>query len=254
MNRAKLDVAIRSAGEQAAAMVGDPDVEEFDELELGGYRPRWYVQLAIHTQHHRRAIRVGWWVTAAVVVLVLVLTSGWGRPGSTRRSADPDAATSAADQARTAVVMIADPTVPLRDYIRTTSAAGACPLVRVGRSAPSAITARLRARLPRFTVVDLGRTLDQFTGLCAVQLRADGPAGTVLALRIAAPASGTGAPNATYSPDTVVGTASRTRWAAVVTTSGWSVLIGATGPSAALPETADLLRLAQEPALLWGNR
>ena len=115
----------------------------------------------------------------------------------------------------------------------------------------SRLVAAVRRALPTYAVRDVARTLDQFTGMCTLQLRAADRHGSTLVVDIASPAHVT---KNLFDQTTV---ASRTDGDAVVsivsnlTRAGWTVTFGAVGPVADQPSSAVLLALAQDAALLW---
>ena len=78
-------------------------------------------------------------------------------------------------------------TEPLVDIIRPASTAGACPVVEPGHSAQLAIAAAARRILPTLTVRDVARTLDQYLGMCAIELRGQDAAGSVFVFDVVAP-------------------------------------------------------------------
>jgi hypothetical protein len=142
---------------------------------------------------------------------------------------------------------------PLVDRIRQVSAPSACTPVAPGHAPERSVRGVLRQLLDGVQVVDSARTLDQFVGLCAIEVRATAPGRVVLTVLIAAPA-----PRVPRSSiDALeVGIETHddvtTEYAQQVWHTGWSVLVGASGPvSAVLPRTRDLTVAAQSPALLW---
>ena len=141
---------------------------------------------------------------------------------------------------------------PLTDIMRPVSTAEACTMVEPGHSPLRAITAAVRSTLPAFTIRDVARTLDQYTAMCAIEVRADDAAGSVLVLDIVAPGSDTfGQPTQRLSLASRVYGAAVATSATVVTRSGWTVIIGCAGSVADQPDTDNLLRLGQDPSLLW---
>jgi hypothetical protein len=143
-------------------------------------------------------------------------------------------------------------TEPLADIIRPVSTAGACPVVEPGHSPQLAIAASARRTLPTLTVRDVARTLDQYLGMCAIELRGQDAAGSVFVLDVVAPER---YPVRQRTPSS--GFASRRDGAGVVTSvtvvtaTGWTVVIGCVGAVADQPNSAALLDLAQDPALHW---
>lgn len=140
----------------------------------------------------------------------------------------------------------------LTGYVRQTSPAGACALVAVGHSPQRSVRRALRRITPRFRVRDSAAVLDEFTGLCALQLRADDVSGTVLVVSVVSPAGH----RRTAAYDRVqtgfeLSPRTATKYAAVTTRRGFTVLVGATGSGRFLPTDRQLIDLAHDPALTW---
>ena len=139
----------------------------------------------------------------------------------------------------------------LHDFIRSDSTRGACALVPLGTSPQQNAAAAISRSLPGYTVRDVSRTIDQFTALCAMSVRAVDAQGSVLVVSVAAPQQ------ATKRSFTQLTVGARTQShdsvsiATALTKSGWSVTVGVVGPLADEPSSADLQRLSQDPALLW---
>ena len=157
------------------------------------------------------------------------------------------------DEAALAMIQaLAHQTEPLTDISRPVSTAGACTVVEPGHSPQRAIITAVRRTLPTFTTRDVARTLDQYTAMCAIEVRARDANGSVLVLDIVAPQS-----DAVRRPTPHLSVASRldgtavATSATVVTRTGWTIVIGSSGPVADQPDSGTLLRLAQDPALLW---
>jgi hypothetical protein len=142
--------------------------------------------------------------------------------------------------------------VELTDYVRQTSAPGACAPVRVGRSPARRIGRDIEMILPGYAERDSGRTLDEFTGLCSIVVRATRGA-AALTVMVSTPAAQSPAADPYTKIETGIESESgaTTKYVRATTTAGWTVLIGATGRSADLPGVAELVRLAQEPGLTW---
>jgi hypothetical protein len=139
----------------------------------------------------------------------------------------------------------------LANYVRQTSAAGACTTVRVGLSPTDRIVHTVAMTMPGFHLRDSGRTLDQFTGLCSLIVRETRP-GAVLTITVAAPALQPSALSYTKIETGIETDAgATTKYARAVTPAGWTVLVGATGLQSRLPSAADLVGLAQQANLLW---
>ena len=99
----------------------------------------------------------------------------------------PSVNESSHDVALAMVQAQAAQTEPLADIIRPVSTAGACPVVEPGHSPPHAIAAAARRTVPTFTVRDVARTLDQYLGMCAIELRGRDAAGSVFVFDVVAP-------------------------------------------------------------------
>ena len=226
-----------------------------DVLDLGPDRRSGLLQQ--HWQHrfeHVSAV-TRWTVALAAAGLTVlgyfVLRAAPGHvPAAV--AADPSSeAHFANDQAVDMVAATAREQGRLHDFIRSTSAAGSCVLVRIGDMPEPRLVAAVRRALPSYAVRDTARTLDQFTGMCTLELRAADPAGSTLVVKIASPARAT---KDLFDQTTV---ASRTDGSAVVsivsnlTRTGWTVTFGAVGPVADQPSSAVMLALAQDSALLW---
>lgn len=141
----------------------------------------------------------------------------------------------------------------LTDNIRQASKPGGCATVVPGHSPEQAVLTVLREELLlRPSAVETARTLDQYTGLCSLQLRLDEPAGVRLVVLVSAPPGRTDL----ITLDAVevglenIGAAS-VEYVLEAEHTGWQILIGAVGPPAALPRTSDLARAAGEPAMQW---
>jgi hypothetical protein len=167
------------------------------------------------------------------------------RTPTTSVTQSPDVAALARIQA------LADQAQPLTDIVRPVSTAGACTMVEAGDSPQRAITAAVRRALLGFTIRDIARTLDQYTGMCAMEVRARDAAGSVLVLDVVAPATdAVRRPPPSLRVASVEGAVATTS-VTVVTQTGWTVVIGSTGRSADAPDTQLLVRLGQDPGVLW---
>jgi hypothetical protein len=235
----------------------EPFDEHDDVLILGAdKRPRWYSRPADCVAEHRALARAGLWLAGALVVGLAVSRT---LPMTTRTAAPasptPAATTAPYDpqqQPMASVLALARNDRPLTDYVRQTSTRGACALVPVGHSPTRAIAEAVRRALPEFTGLDVGRTLDQFTGLCSVDLRATHGRHATLTLSVAAPAPHTVDAAYTYVQTgirTSAGVTTKYVWA--VTRTGWTILIGATGNDRDLPGVQDLLELTEQRSLTW---
>ncbi|MGH8981317.1 MAG: hypothetical protein ACRDWE_09905, partial [Acidimicrobiales bacterium] len=140
---------------------------------------------------------------------------------------------------------------PATDFIRQSSPPGACALVKLGHSPTATIARAVRAVLPGFTVMTIARTLDQFTGLCSLEMRSPPTRGAVLVVSIASPGGRSRAVFDSVRIGFETTADASTKYVLTVTRGGWSVLIGATGIGAALPSAQDMLELARQPMLTW---
>ena len=113
--------------------------------------------------------------------------------------------------------------------------------------------AALRSFAPRFTLLDAGRTFDEFAGMCSVQVRARDRAGTTVVISVVSPVTPPAPP---FTSDLLREAsqdegASRSEYVQLVEAAGWSVTIGATGPAADQLYFDDMERFARNPALRW---
>jgi hypothetical protein len=230
-----------------------PPPEDF--LDLGPDRRSglWQQQWADRFERVPRLTRLAVALTVGTLSVAGYLLL---RPGPVHAPDTLDAAPAsephfANDQAVDMVAATARDRGHLHDFIRSTSAAGACALVPVGDSPQRRLEAAVRNALPHYALRDMARTLDQFTGLCTLELRASDAAGSTLVAKIASPARVT---KNLFDQTTV---ASRTNGSAVIsivsnlTRTGWTVTFGAVGPVSDQPSSAVLLSLAQDQTLLW---
>jgi hypothetical protein len=110
----------------------------------------------------------------------------------------------------------------------------------------------IRRVAPGYRITDSAMVLDQFTGLCSVQLRAVNRIHDILVVSVAAPPAHTSR-SAFDRVETGIQGGSRvtTKYAIDHSRSGFRILVGATGPNRRLPRAQDLVRLASQPALTW---
>jgi hypothetical protein len=141
---------------------------------------------------------------------------------------------------------------PLLGYVRQSSPAGVCALVAPGRSPVRLMSRAIRRVAPGYRITDSAMVLDQFTGLCSVQLRAVNRIHDILVVSVAAPPAHTSR-SAFDRVETGIQGGSRvtTKYAIDHSRSGFRILVGATGPNRRLPRAQDLVRLASQPALTW---
>lgn len=222
---------------------GDAEV-----LDAGSARAGWLMRLMNPPPRKRSRWRSGLWLALALAVGLAVGLAT--HPKSTRvvpQSAPHDAARISMATVRA----LADHDRPPVTYVRQTSPAGACATVAAGHSPRRAISAALRKAFPGYVFKDAALTLDQFTGLCSIQVRAT-YRGAVLVVSVASPAAQV--VRATYvrletGIETVGGVT--TKYALALNETGWTVLVGATGQIASLPRADDLMRFVQDRSLTW---
>jgi hypothetical protein len=149
------------------------------------------------------------------------------------------------------VAALARDTHPLTDYVRSAGAPGTCSVVPVGTMPRSRLVGLVRGALPDYAIRDVGSTLDQFTALCMMQLRARDAHGTTLVVQVSAAR----VPGRNPFPQLTIASqtdgASTVAVATDVTEDGWTVIVGSVGPADDQPSSATLMRLAQDPALRW---
>jgi hypothetical protein len=141
----------------------------------------------------------------------------------------------------------------LTGNIRQASEPSACTTVTPGHSPEQAVLTVLHEQLlQQPSGIETARTLDQFTGLCSLQVRVDEPGGVRLVVLISSPP---GRPDLLTLDALEVGLenigAQSVEYVSEAEHTGWEILIGAVGPPGALPRTSDLARAAGEPQLQW---
>lgn len=233
----------------SGAASGGPDqrpAESDDVLELAG--SRWLTRL----MNAPRPARNRWRRPLGLVIaLAIGLTVGLSLHRSATHQPQRSASHDVAQASLSAVLALADHNGPLVSYIRQASQAHACAPVAVGHSPRHVIIAALHRAFPDFAFKDAATTLDQFTGLCSVEVRETRP-GAVVVVSIASPvvhrarAAYTRLETGFESNGQVT-----TKYALAVNRAGWQVLAGASGTTARLPGAEQLLRLAQNPSLTW---
>lgn len=228
--------------------------EDDDVLQLGrssGARP-WGRSVA---QWPRRWPRLAAAATAVVIGIVAytVVRSSLSNPSSHSDSRVTSVNESSHDAALAMIETQARQTEPLADIVRPASTAGACPVVEPGHSAQLEIAVAARRVLSTLTVRDVARTLDQYLGMCAIELRGQDAAGSVLVFDIVAPEGDNSVRERTPFSRVASGrhgTALITS-VTVVTNTGWTVVIGCVGAASDQPDAQALVHLAQDPALHW---
>lgn len=230
-----------------------------DVLEVRSVGPRWLRPRA-HTSSRTRlrfAIAIAVLITGVAVLVQRPDGRGADTAGAPSRStaakAPPQAADASTSSDFAAVLALAHHRGRLTDYVRQDSPAGSCAPVRVGYSPVGAIVRTATRYVPTLVVIDSSRTLDQFTGLCAVAVRASVARAAVLTISVSAPPARPprGATSARIETGIITSGQVTTKYVSVVTTTGRQVVVGDTGPSAAAVPIRDLLTLAQAPALAW---
>ena len=194
--------------------------------------------------------RLGWGLLASAVIAGAAVRAGTADPAVPKRATTGTTghAAQATPLDRVAALAAAD---SLTDFTRETSPAGACRTVPVGHDVDAAAMTVVRRLLPGAQLVDTARTLDQFTGLCALELRASGAGGTVVTVMVSAPP---GRPEPRLDRVTT-GSRARggvtTRYAMDTAADGWVVLIGVVGDARLEPSLAVLAGTARDVTLRW---
>jgi hypothetical protein len=227
------------------------DADGLDEELPGQARP------AFLPSWIRKAPNAIWLALAFGCVLVTVASAMLSGTGSrpverTSATAAPPSSSvhAAADTHLDLVRYLALHPGPLTIYIRATGAAGQCPLVEPGTSPQHRIEAALRRVLPGFRITDVGYTLDPFSALCVLQVRAHDRAGRILVIDVVKRGG------AAATGDEVVESAisdgfTETDYAFAMTHGGWAVTVGSIGPAGRQPSIKYLRDLAQDPATRW---
>ncbi|MGH8962729.1 MAG: hypothetical protein ACRDWT_16330 [Jatrophihabitantaceae bacterium] len=222
-----------------------------DELLEVGHEPRRPHRLETFGDRITPAVR---WVAVAVTVCGLLLAYLVGRPSSSvRHATQPDATVgTAGTDALSVLVAKARQRGPLADYIRSDSSYGACASVRVGHDPGRAVVATLHRDLPGYAVRDVARTLDQFTALCTIDVRAANAHGSTVVVEVVSPQTGSTHAFTAVSISSIADpSTTAVTSASAITSAGWSVTVGVIGPRSDQPGAATLLSLAQDPTLLW---
>jgi len=231
-----------------------------DLLAAGGEASSWSTWVSLERSRHLRLFRWTGAVAGAVAVAALVgvvaidLRGNPKAAGSAAKAATRRVLPGEGQASFTWIRSLAASQAPLTDYVRSTSSHGACVVVAPGHLPDPAIEAAVRAAMPGFVIHDLARTLDQDTGLCSVQLRATNASAprTTLVLSVSSPSvTGQRLAQPKLGTGSQVDGGTVTEYASAQTVSGWTVVVGATGPLGAQPPSNDLLTLAQNPRLTW---
>ncbi len=240
-------------GTDTPATPATPATTSRDELFAQGKEPAQPSRFVGLVQRVPIAARVA----ALVAVCSVIAVSLLGSPMSHRSV--PDAApppSSPAEQVATdrAMAMVegsAATSSLAHDYIRSTSTRGACVLVAVGQSPQSSIAAAVHRALPGYTVRGVSRTIDQFTALCAINVRAVDASGSVLVVDVAAPQHAVARQFTALTVGGRTGARRTVSIATALTRSGWSITVGVVGPLDDEPTSANLQRLSQDAGLVW---
>lgn len=198
-----------------------------------------------------RALR---WAAAAVAVAGLALGLAGTQPSVRRDTISGGVLAPAprfAGAAPELVIGLAQDSRPLVNYVRSDSAPGSCALVPVGSMPQRRLESAVRAAFPDYTILDAGRTLDQFTALCTMQLRARDKSGTTLVVQIVAAQQGDRSEFAHLSVASNTDGVTTVSVATDITSDGWTVTAGSIGPAGDQPSSATLMQLAQDPTLIW---
>jgi hypothetical protein len=235
----------------------DDSAAEGGSVELldTGPDPRFRLLIEPWLVRFDRVPRAARWAATISAALVVMLGYLLLRPAGERLAQLADSATPArqfaVDQTVEMVTATARDTRPLSDYIRSSSAPGACALVPAGARPQQNLVQAVHEALPGYSVRDIARTLDQFTAMCTLQMRARDALGSTLVVTIASPA------RASSNPFDQVTVTSRSDGSALVsvvsntTRAGWIVTVGTIGPDSDQPSSAVMLDLAQDPRLRW---
>jgi hypothetical protein len=236
---------------------GGVELSAEDVLAGRGRPPRRAALLAQRLTERVRAL------PAAVrfsVPALLVLGIAVGQLSFGREAPEPPAASSSAAEPATRGSAFAGSSLliakalqraPLTDFTRPTADPGACALVRPGSSPTRSAVAAVRRALPGYRIRDSARTLDQSTGLCALDVRASDGRGSTLILEIIAPLRAVKHPFAAVNVGFTSDGTTSTSVASTVAVDGWSITAATVGPISDQPAVAAMLSLTQDPALRW---
>jgi hypothetical protein len=225
---------------------GDNAAGDEELLKVGHEprRPEWLETL------DERITAVVRWAAVSAVACGLALAYLIGRPSSGPHPSAPDAQTGS--DALSVLVAKARQSAPLSDYIRSDSSFGACASVQVGQDPERAVVTALHRALPGYTVRDVARTLDQFTALCTIDVRAANAHGSTVVIEVVSPQARSDHTFTTVSISSIADpSTTAVTSVSAVTSAGWSVTVGVVGPRSDQPGAATLLSLAQDPTLLW---
>lgn len=233
------------------APVEDDEVDQLDEIDAGGsLLPRRLARL-VPTGPLRRATGVA----TAVVAIVAAAGAVYAVASRPAVVAGIPAATPAQPATPTPFERVLGlvQSKQLTGNIRQASEPRACTTVAPGHSPEQAVLTVLREQLlQQPSGIETARTLDQYTGLCSLQVRVDEPGGVRLVVLISSPP---GRSDLLTLDAVEVGLenigAVSVEYVSEDVHTGWQILIGAVGPPSALPRTSDLARAAGEPQMQW---
>ncbi len=228
----------------------DANVPDLDEIDAGHSLLPVRVAALVRTPGARRAAR-GIAVMLLLVVVIALADDIVRRPaviaGVPIAAQQPPGSLSPFER----VAALAEQ-ARLSGNIRQASAPGACAPVPPGYAPERAILSVIRRFVPGTTETDAARTLDQFTGLCSLQLRTNAPGHVRLVVTISAPPARP-APNTLDAIE--VGLENRgndtVEYVLETAHTGWEILIGAVGAVADLPRTTDLAMAAGSAQMQW---
>ena len=237
---------------------------QFAEEELilgrGPGRSRLLLQLiAERFPHPWLAIRLSLAAVIGAVTCALLLGSGVlgntthhrpskGADNVIRSHPDPAGRSRSGESV---IIAKALNTAPLIDYTRSTAHPGECVVVPPNASPTRALAAAAHRALPGFRLRDLGRTLDQSTGLCALDLRADDRNGWALIIEVVPPSRAKNHPFAAMNIEVTSDGTTASSVASTRTRDGWSITVAAVGPIADQPSSAAMVALTQDASLRW---
>jgi hypothetical protein len=232
---------------------GEPGAGLDDVLDVGRGSPRWLRRLG--TQWARLRYGTPLLVCAALAVIGIVAwttVEHGNKPtavASTNLTRPPRPAPDPAPLM--AVRALAHNVCPLRGFLQQSTPVGTCALV-TRRSPFPLIRRAIRRVAPGYRIIDTAFVVDRSTGLGDIQIRAANRAGDVLVVSTAAPPAYT--PLSSFDRvETGIerGRQATTKYVLEVSSTGFRILVGATGPGTGLPPSNDLVRLAGAPALIW---
>jgi hypothetical protein len=241
------------------APYGQSDEEELI-LGRGPGRSRLLLQrIAQRFPHPPLAMRLCLVAIIGAVTYALLLGSGLlgntthHRPSNGADSithSDPDPSVRSRSE-EAVIIAKALNAAPLMDYTRSTAHPGECVVVPPDASPTQALAAAAHRALPEFRIRDLGRTLDQSTGLCALDLRADDRTGSALIIEVVPPSRAKNHPFAAINVEVTSDGTTASSIASTRTRDGWSITVAAVGPIAHQPSSAAMVALTEDASLRW---